>query len=87
MAKNIEITQGICSSCGKESEEVFNVEGTLLCEYHMRVEGYCQTCGDYIPLPNEEDDEETKELNDAINDSNSDFAPTICISCYLKNNS
>lgn len=71
-----------CEQCNNEEDLIsFGLE-KYRCSECMRVDGLCQECGDYIPMPdhNNEDDP-LYQLDDS-----SDFAPNVCLECYKKNN-
>lgn len=71
MAK--EIKSGKCQQCDRNENEImrFDEKDKFRCSYCMKVEGLCQTCGEYIPFP-EKGDEGLEDMN---------FAPTICDDC------
>jgi len=70
---NKEVKQGKCQQCERYEDQIMRFSETekFRCSYCMRVEGLCQTCGEYIPFP---DDDE-----DGYYDM--DFAPSICDDC------
>ncbi|MDH4127122.1 MAG: hypothetical protein OEV44_00100 [Spirochaetota bacterium] len=71
----------VCEQCNQYADELFSFNGEIKrCSYCMKVEGLCQTCGDYIPFPDPNND------NDSLwqLDDSSDYAPTQCLECFFK---
>lgn len=70
---NKEVKAGKCQQCNREENEImrFSENEKFRCSYCMKVEGLCQTCGEYITFP---DDEEN-------GDYDMNFAPSICDDC------
>jgi hypothetical protein len=73
-----EIKSGHCDRCGNDEEEIIKFENSneLLCYECLTLDGICHKCGDYIPFPEDEHD----ELN--ILCDNSDYTPSLCLSCF-----
>jgi hypothetical protein len=68
-----EIKSGKCQQCEREEDVIirFSENEKYRCSYCMKVEGLCQTCGEYIPFT-EEGEEWFEDMN---------FAPSICQDC------
>lgn len=70
-----QVKSGTCEQCNRIEDEVmrfYDIE-IYRCKHCMKVEGLCQSCGEYIPIP--EDDEN--------GDYNMNFAPSICDDCSV----
>ena len=68
-----------CEQCNGFEEKTYQFNNDIpRCEYCMSVEGLCIDCGNYIPFPEDEND----ELN-ILSDS-SDYAPAMCLDCFKK---
>lgn len=71
----------ICEQCNQYADELFSFNGDIKrCSDCMKVEGLCHECGDYIPLPDPDNE------NDPLwqLDDSSDYAPTQCLCCFSK---
>lgn len=69
-----QIKQGKCEQCGRDEDEImrFSDDEKFRCSYCMTVEGLCQVCGEYIPIPDDEN-----------GDYDMNFAPSICEDCSV----
>ena len=68
-----QLKSGICEQCGNYEDEImrFSDNEKFRCSYCMSVEGLCQNCGEYIPLP-DDDEDGSYDIN---------FAPSLCDEC------
>ena len=73
-----EVKSGNCECCGNYEEEIIKFENSdkFLCYACLTVEGICHNCGDYIPFPEDEEDELNKLCD------SSDYTPELCLSCF-----
>lgn len=72
---------GKCEQCEREEELLISFGSEKYrCSYCMTVEGLCQECGDYIPMPDPDDE------NDPLwkLDNSPDFAPSVCLECFAE---
>lgn len=66
-----------CDKCHGACKELFQPENEqMLCSHCMLELGLCQVCGEYIPFPEDEND----ELND-LSESTTNYTPTHCLTC------
>ncbi len=72
----------VCSQCENYNDKLYSFNNEpKRCAYCMKSEGLCQKCGDYIPFPDDNDDDDPlHQLCDS-----SDYAPELCLECFNSN--
>lgn len=72
---------GNCEQCENYYDEIMSFgEEIYRCPACMQTEGLCQNCGEYIPFPDEDDEDDPLwKLDDSSN-----YAPTLCLECFVE---
>lgn len=75
-----QVKSGNCEQCNRYEDEImkFSDDEIFRCAHCMKVEGQCQNCGEYIPFPDEDDEDDPLwQLDDSSN-----YAPSHCLDCH-----